>query len=186
MPAGSHVARAVRIIDIGTHHGDYQGKPTVRNQFVLQWEIPAETIEIDGEEKPMLVSKFYTNSLSEKANLRRDLESWRARPFSQEELMKFDLMNVLGKPCMLSVIHSDAGKARVSNVSALPKGTTCPPAFNAPDAFWIAEWDQTKFDAFPEGFKKLIRASDEYQARGGDGAPAVPARTNDFDDDIPF
>ena len=119
-PEGNHVARCVGIVDIGTHHGEYQGAPTVRNQIIVRWELPYETDIFEGQEKPLIVSKFYTNSLSEKANLRRDLESWRSRSFTTEELMKFDLMAILDKPCAVSVVHSENGKAKVVSVAALP------------------------------------------------------------------
>lgn len=185
-PAGAHVARSVRIIDIGTHHGEYQGTPNTRNQFILQWELPNELIEIDGQEKPLLVSKFYTNSLSEKANLRKDLESWRSRAFTEEELDKFDLMNVLGKPCLLSIVHNEKNKAVVKGVSPLAKGMTCPPAINEIDAFWIDEWDDNKFAALSDGFRKLIQQSDEYKEFGGTPAPAKSSAVDQFDDDIPF
>lgn len=188
-PAGSHIARCIKIIDIGTHHGEYQGAPTVRNQIIVQWELPNETMTIDGEQMPLIVSKFYTNSLSEKANLRKDLESWRARPFSPEELMKFDLMKILGVGCMVSVVHNEKGKAKVVSVSALPRGMECPPAVNAPEAFWIDEWNQAKFDEMSEGFKKLIMDSDEYKAMfvpPGQRAAAAERNDDKMDDDIPF
>lgn len=69
---------------------------------------------------------FYTASLSEKANLRKHLEAWRGKKFTPEELEGFSLTNILGAPCMLSVIHSDQGKAKISSVSQIPKGMTCP------------------------------------------------------------
>jgi hypothetical protein len=189
-PAGTHIARCIRIIDIGTHHGEYQGQPNVRNQVIVMWELPNETIEIDGQQKPILVSKFYTNSLSEKANLRRDLEAWRSRPFTAEELLKFDLMAILDKPCMLSVIHEDKNgktKAKVSSVSAPMKGMACPAAFNAPYAFWIDEFDQEKFDALSDGLKKLVMDSDEYKAMQHDSTPkSRDTVADEFDDDIPF
>ena len=163
-PAGSHVGRAVRIIDLGTQHDEYQGEPTVRNQVLVQWELPNETVEIDGQDKPLLVGKFYTNSLGEKANLRRHLESWRAKPFTQEELERFDLMKILGAPAILSVVHNEKGKAKVVGVSAMPKGMTCPPAFNQPSAFWIDEWDDNAFTALSDGIKAIIMKSDEYKA----------------------
>lgn len=185
-PAGTHVARSIRIIDIGTHHGEYKGVPNTRNQFILQWELPHETIQIDGQEKPLIVSKFYTNSLSEKANLRKDLESWRSRPFTPEELMKFDLMNILGKPCMLSIVTGENGKAKVAGVSALPKGMDCPKGTNAVDAFWLDEWNDNKFASLSEGFQKLIMQSDEYKGFGG--APSSNGKAADGidEDDIPF
>lgn len=178
-PAGNHVARCIRLIDLGTQHGEYQGEPTVRNQVLVQWELPHETMEIDGQPKPLIVSKFYTNSLSEKANLRKDLESWRARPFTSEELMRFDLEKILGAPCMVSVIHNEKGKAKVTSVAALARGTACPPAVNELSAFWLDAWDDNKFAALPDGIKDIITRSDEYKA-----SFAPPAQQQD--EEIPF
>ncbi len=187
-PAGSHIARCIKLIDIGTHHGEYQGAPTVRNQFICQWELPNETIEIEGQQKPLIVSKFYTNSLSEKANLRKDLESWRARPFTTEELIGFDLMKILGAPAMLSIVHNEKQKAKIVGVSSLPKGSLCPPQVNPSSSFWLDEkWDETAFRALSEGIQKLISESDEYKAAfAPSNTVKKEPRTEDFDDSIPF
>ena len=192
-PEGTHLARCVGLVDIGTHHGEYQGTPTVRNQVIVRWELPNETIEIDGRAEPMLVSKFYTNSLSEKANLRKDLVSWRGREFTDIELDKFDVQNILGKPCLLSVVHTDKKKAKVTAVSGLPKQMVCPPAVNPVTAFWIEDWsgdpDAEAFLALPKGFRELILQSDEVKAMN---APKVAAsvagvkHVDQLDDDIPF
>ncbi len=186
---GNHVARCYSIVDLGTQHGEYQREPTIRNQVIIRWELPFETEEFDGAQKPLIVSKFYTNSLSEKANLRKDLESWRAKAFTAEELLKFDLMQILGKPCTVSVVHNEKGKAKVVSVAAVPKGTTCPPQFNPSSSFWIDEWDDSAFHALPEGFQKIIAESDEYKAAFtppaiGKSAPAKAAGVDD--EDIPF
>ncbi len=183
-PVGTHIGRCIKIIDIGTHHGEYQGEPTVRSQVIVQFELPNETEEIMGEQKPLIVSKFYTNSLSEKANLRKDLQAWRGKAFTAEELLRFDLANILGKAAMVTVVHNEKGKAKVVGVSGLPKGISCPPAYNTAMAFWIDEWNQTAFDDLSEGFKKMIRESDEYKADHGDAA--APTVTDDIVDDIPF
>jgi hypothetical protein len=189
-PVGNHIARCVGLIDLGTQRGEYQGEPTVRKQVLVQWELPNETTEIGGEQKPFLVSKFYTNSLSEKANLRKDLESWRSVPFSQEELRKFDLQNILGKPCMVNVIHNEKGKAKVTGVAALAKGVTCPPAVNATTAFWLDEYDDAKFMALSDGIKDIIKKSDEHKELNNPGLTEEhaygPRGEATEDDTIPF
>lgn len=187
-PAGTHVARCIKLIDLGTQHGEYQGKPTRREQIVVQWEVPGETIDTESGPQPMIVSKFYTNSLGEKANLRGDLETWRGRQFTPDELAGFDLMKILNAPALINVIHNDAGNARVKGVMALPKGTTCPPAHNAPSAFWIDEWDDNAFHALPAGFQKIIAQSEEYKAAFTPPTerPATAATGNGVEDDIPF
>ena len=187
---GTYLARSFRIIDIGTHHGDYQGKPNVRNQFVLQWELPTETIEVDGIAKPMVVSRFYTNSLVPKSNLLRDLTAWRAREFTEEELKGFDLETILNKPCIVTIGHKESGKTGVIAVGPPMKGTVCPPLFNKAEAFWIEEWSQETFAALPQGFRDLIVKSDEYAAMSGPTPQGrMQSRPNndaDDNDDIPF
>ena len=184
---GTHLARCYSIVDLGVQRGEYQGSPTVRNQIVVRWEVPGETIEIDGEAKPLTISRFYTNSLNEKSTLRHDLVAWRGREFTAEELMKFDLENILGKACLLTVAHNDKGKARVLAVSGLAKGMTCPPQYNPSEVFWLDEWDQAKFDALPEGFQRIIKESDEYKARvAGKQSPSKATADDEFEDSIPF
>jgi hypothetical protein len=186
LSAGTHLARCFQLVDIGTHHGEYQGQPTIRNQVIVRWEVPGETIEVDGVAKPMIASKFYTNSLGEKANLRKDLVAWRGREFSTEELMKFDLMAILGVPCMITVAHTPEGKAKVVGVSGLPKGIKCPPAVNPVSAFWIDEWNDELFQSLPDGFQKLVKESDEYKARNGAPQRQPKPEEDPLTDDIPF
>lgn len=189
-PEGSLLARCVRLIDLGTHHDTYEGKPIIRNQVLVTFELPGETIEIDGEHKPLTISRFYTNSLSEKANLRKDLESWRGRQFTQEELERFDLQNILGAPAILSVVHNLKGKAQIKAVMKVPKGMTVPDAYNEPYAFWLDEFDREAFNELTDGIKKIVMESDEYKAMNGNGGVRTPPpsakNVDQFDDDIPF
>ena len=180
-PTGNHVARCIKLTDLGTQHGEYQGQPNTRNQVLVTWELCNEPME-DG--KPFTISHFYTNSLNEKATLRAHLESWRGKQFTEEEAKGFDLMNILGKPCMLTVIANEKGKSKVSSVCGMPKGIKAPEAVNPTSSFWIEEWDQTAFEAIPKGIREIIEKSDEYKARKkGNGATDKFA---DMPDDIPW
>jgi len=187
IPAGTYIARSYRAVDIGTQHSEYNGEPQVKNQFILFWELPTEMIDIDGEQKPRSISKFYTNSLHEKANLRHDLVSWRGKEFTEQELKDFDLNNILGKPCLLTVITKN-DKAKVQAVTGLPKGTKCPPMVNTQETFWWDEFTLEKFDALSDGLKKLIMRSDEYKALTGEKTVSVqPGGEEDPEDpDLPF
>lgn len=187
-PAGTHLARAFRLIDLGTHHGEWQGAPTVRNQVFIGWELPDELDSFGDKMQPYTVGRFFTNSLSEKSNLRPLLESWRGKAFSVEELMKFDLETIVGQPCMLTVVHEQKDgktKAKVVSAAKLPKNMTAPPQINPSQVFWIDEWNSATFEQLPEGFQKIIKESDEYKQR------MMPARNGnappiDDDDSIPF
>jgi hypothetical protein len=188
-PVGTHVARCVKIIDIGTQKGEYQGKATIKRQCIIGWELPLELMN-EGEYagKPFVVSKFYTASLGEKANLRKDLANWRGRDFTEAELGGFEAKNILGKPCMLSLTANDKGKIRVTGVMALPKGTQVPEQSSPTVYFSLDEFDQAAFDNLSDGYKKFITASPEYRA-ATNPEPVSQARKGSFedmDDDIPF
>lgn len=186
-PIGTHSARCISIVDLGTQRGEYQGQPTVRNQVLLTFELPAE-LRHDG--KPFTASKFYTNSLNEKAKLRHDLQAWRGRAFTAEELKGFDLASVLGKPCMVTVIEGDNGKRKLGAVTSVPKGMEVGAATNPLFSFWIeagAMWDETGFQALSEGLQKIVMASDEYKARtSGPSEFDSNGHSVSTDDDIPF
>lgn len=186
-PIGTHIARCVKIIDIGTQRGEYQGKVNIRRQCIVGWELPSELMT-EGEfaGKPFVVSRFYTASLGEKANLRKDLENWRGRAFTEQELLGFESKNILDKPCMLSVIHNDKGKARVSGVMAIPKNTAVPARVNELTYFSLDTFDAKVFDALSDGYKKLIEASPEYQQMKNGGAAPAKGKFDDMEDDIPF
>ena len=85
---GVQKARCVRVIDLGTQQNDYQGQISWKRQVMLIWEVPSET---DNKGEPLTISKFYTLSLNEKANLANDLVSWRGRPFTETEKKAFDI-----------------------------------------------------------------------------------------------
>ena len=109
--------------------------------------------------RPFSISKEYTASIGEKANLRKDLEAWRGRPFSSEELRNFSLENVLGAPCLLGVVHKpskDGAKvyANVGSIMALPKGMPSPELVNPAVKFDIGTFDQKVFESFLTMFKR--------------------------------
>lgn len=188
-PVGTYVARCVKIIDIGTQKSEYQGQANIRRQCVIGWELPTELMaDSDHAGKPFVVSKFYTASLSEKANLRKDLANWRGRDFTEQELQGFESRNILGKPCMLSLTANDKGKVRVTGVMALPKGTQVPAQVNPNIYFSLDEFDAGAFEGLSEGYKKLIKESPEYQVVSNPAAAAASKRGSfeDMDDDIPF
>lgn len=188
-PIGNHVARCIGMIDLGTQQGDYQGKTTHARKIVLRWELPNELIS-EGEwaGKPFVVSQFYTASLSEKANLRKVLESWRGKPFTPEELMGFDSKNLLDKPCMLNVTHTDKGKAKVASVAQVPKGMAVPGRVNDLLYFSLEPTDYkgTVFDGLGQFFKDMIQKSPEWAELQGRPVKTGAHALAEMEDDRPF
>jgi hypothetical protein len=198
-PAGIHRAVCISYVDIGTHESEYNGQKKQQNKVMLTWELPDETIEINGERKPYIVSKFYTKSLHEKATLRHDLAAWRTREFTEVELKGFDLDNILGKPCQLNVIHETKNgttRAKISAVLPLSKGMQKPTPSITPWRYDILEDGYN----FPEQLSdKMIEIiKDSFEMRGVNDLPGNPygmepgdGEVNEeqppiMDDDIPF
>jgi hypothetical protein len=103
----------------------YLGKTQRKHKIVIVWKID-ENLDDGG---PFFVRRRYTCSLHEKAILRRDLESWRGRPFTDQELQAFDLENLLSVGCLTNVIHETRNGsvyANVASVMRLPRGMTAP------------------------------------------------------------
>ena len=160
---GVHKARCVRVIDLGTQQNDYQGQISWKRQVMLIWEVPSET---DNKGEPLTISKFYTLSLNEKANLANDLVSWLGRPFTETEKKAFDISKVAGKPCSINVILNQNGKPKVSTVMPIGKNDEIAQQFHPNMVFSITDFQEKKMEVFnqlPEGIRNIILKSKELE-----------------------
>lgn len=186
-PAGNHVGICYQMIDLGQQYTAAYDK--WQPKVLLGWELPHEKMD-DG--RPFMVSSRYTMSFHEKAILRRDLESWRGRPFTDAELAGFDLKAVLGKACMINVVHNEHnGKtyANVKSVAAMPKGMEVPELTNDLMVFEFGDqgYDEAKFSVLPEWMQQVIMQSKDYEIiNRGDATTKADLADDDFSDDIPF
>ena len=113
--------------DIGLQKSNYKGVEKIKHQIVVAWEID-QLIDVPESEyngKPYMLSKTYTLSLYENSNLRKDLESWRGKQFSEQEVNSgFDVSTLYGINCMLGIVHKvderDASKVYANMSSILP------------------------------------------------------------------
>lgn len=205
IPAGVYVAVCYGLIDLGTHHNPTFGNET--HKILIQWEVPEirGEFERDGQKVslPRAISKRYTLSLSEKANLRKDLESWRGRKFTAQELSGFDLKTILGTACQLQVTHDTNKEGRtfasIAAIMALPRGLKASQPEN-PIGFFSFEEAGSKPQippGMPEWVSKIILESREWKSASASvQSPAnqAPNSTQTApvgeqgknDDDIPF
>ena len=125
-PEGTFAAVCVDEVDLGEVTTSFNGNPNTRRMVRLVWQLT----ELDKQNQPYFVRKDYTASLHEKAGLRKTLEQWRGKAFTVDELRGFDLENVVGVGCLVSVVHNTGSKgglfANVAGVMRLPKGMTAP------------------------------------------------------------
>ena len=126
---GVYTAISSMVIDLGKQKNE-KFKNSAR-RCVIVWNIANEFIEVNGEQLPRVISKEYTMSLGEKSNLKKDLQAWRGKQFTQEELDGFDLAQIVNKGCQLQILNTENnGKTYTNIVSimSLPKGTELTPA----------------------------------------------------------
>ena len=185
--AGNHHGVCVAVIDLGTQYNETFKKE--QPKVMITWELP--DFPLPGEAKSYrLISKEYTASLAEKANLRVDLKSWRGRDFTPEELEGFNIKTVLGANCLVNVIINQKGYSQVTAVAKLPKGMTP----KTPTYLLLYDMDES-VGSIPEGvadwIKDKIKKSLEWVALSGTQDQDEPAVTDadvplDEDDTIPF
>lgn len=185
-PAGAHVARCFRVIDLGTQTFSVKGETKQAWQCVITWEL-GKTMS-DG--KPYTINEKYTVSLNEKAKLNAILEGWRGRKFTDVERNGFEMKNLLGKVCFLNIVHSSRGDKTYANVASampVPEGMSSPAPVNELVYYTIGEHDESVFEKLPKYYREMIQKSPEYQRLSHNPAPAAAAGADpEFDDDIPF
>lgn len=195
VPAGVFIGRCYSLIDLGTQLTSGQYGEKLQHKIRIGWELFGDdengvplTVEVDGKEMPMTISKSYTVSLHEKAGLRKDLAAWRGRDFSDEEAKGFDVSKLIGAYCMVNVTTSETNGKTYSNVAGL---TPLPGALkNAKPApvhenvvFDLDSPDMAVFESFHEKLQEAIKRSPEWAQTN---APAREYSDGADPDDCPF
>ena len=189
-PEGSEIGVCIRVIDLGTQRNEYLGEVTYKHQLLIGWETPNARMA-DG--RPFMVSNWYTFSSHPKSSLRQDLEAWRGKAFAKGEIETFDVSRLLGKGCMLGIMHNDNGRAKISSIMRLPKGVEAPPPSNDLISFSLADrpFDHVSFGKLGQRLQERIKGSPEYKAAIEGRDPheePPPAKESDYglNDEISF
>lgn len=208
-PEGTFPAICYRVLDLGTQQSSYNGEAKRAHKMLISWELKdEEAVTEDGQ--PMTVHQQYTWSMHEKSALRRDLESWRGKKFTDDDFFggakPFDIRNILGCACLLSIVHATKGEKTYANITSVSKplrGMDPGALTNPPILIWLdeADFNKEEFANLSERLQEKIKSSPEYHElmRGrpqqsehiadADAAQAATAGANRhpaFDDSIPF
>lgn len=186
---GTYPAVCNMLIDLGMQFNETY--KTTSRKVLIGWEVVGETVEIGGEVQPRTFSKTYTASLNEKASLRKDLNAWRGRPFTEEELAAFDLKKIVGVPCLISIIHNTGSNgntyANLASIASLPKGYPKPSLSVEPTIYDIDENDPSVVDTLPKWIADIIRKSSSYEERVASACtPKMEELDGDGDGELPF
>jgi len=173
LDTGVYAARCIQVVELGTHDNEYKGEVKKRKELILVFEVSGELME-DG--RPFVVSWRGTNSLNEKGKLFSLLAAWRyGKPFSPDELMRFELKKLLDQSCMVNVTKetSKTGKEynRVMSVVPMPKGMILEARQNELVDFGICDLGTPEFDKLYGWVQKIVMDSDEGKRFNASGAP---------------
>lgn len=162
-------------------------------KVMIGWELCDERIEVeeDGEkfQRPRVQSKEYTLLLTDRANLRKDLTSWRGREFTAEELEGLDMATILDQPANVTIVHKQNPQgetyARIEAIGALrpDEKPNWPERVNEILHYEISEgMAGPNWERLPRWVKEKISTSEEFtasakaQTTAANNAAAQPAQ----------
>lgn len=193
VPQGTHIAICDQVVDLGKQViKSAQYGESIKHQVYIRWQIPEEryeyTYEGEKREGPSTIGKTYTVSLGEKANLRKDLQAWRGKPFTPDELRGFDIAKLLGVPATITVTHTEKdGRtfANIASVGGIPKGMPKP----AMEGEGIL-YDGENLHNFEKLTKKMQERVGAQIMETGQADPNDPdawrGTSEDVSEDVPF
>lgn len=159
---GVYPAVCIGVIDLGEQYSEKF--KSYSNKVQIVWELPTETIEVDGKQEPRQLSKEFTISASKKGNLRGFLSSWNSKTYSDEEFLELDLFDQIGKGCQVNVVLNETGEyANVESAIPLMKGYPVPQGSAAPIRWDMDAWNDEVFASLPEWVQEKIKNSTQYQ-----------------------
>ena len=179
VPPGVYVARCYSLIDMGTQVSDGQYGSKEQHKIRIGFEIFGEddagqplTIDMDGKEMPLTISKTYTLSLHEKAGLRKDLAAWRGRDFTEEEAKAFDVSKLINAYCMVNVTTSENNGKTYTNIAGLtplPQAlkNAKPAPVHDPVMFDLDQPEWGIFQQLHEKLQEQIKKSPEFAVAAG-------------------
>ena len=132
----------IPMLEPGIYHGVccwliYLGKQfslieqDYKDRILIFWQLPGERIVVGDQERPRRVFREFTVSMNTKSNLRKMLEAWRGRPYTDDEAQDVDLSRLLGAGAQVQIMHKPKQngdlKVVVENILPLPRGDQLPP-----------------------------------------------------------
>lgn len=162
---GVYIAVCVYSIDLGEQLCEYKDKSkSYNNQVQLGFELIGETVEIDGKQEPRTLSRTLNFARSKNSSLRKFVQSWLGKTFSDETFDEFDTNDLVGMPAQLSVILNESGDySNIDTIMQLPKGMPAPQAVQPLIRFDIEPWDDAAFEQLPDWAKEKVKKSTQYQ-----------------------
>ena len=176
----NYPARLVQVIDMGKRASFFDPEK-INHEINLTYELVSEFMVDDKgetiEDKPlwlsetinmvdmpdhMTVSEIYADQFKSKSKLVQ-----RCKTFDPKGELDFDLTELVGKPCSLTVVQykkkDDSLGNKIGAVTGLMKGMVIAELVNEPKVFALDEPDMTIFGSLPEWFQEKIKENIEFK-----------------------
>ena len=164
VPAGTYRGTLVHVIDIGEQlvkgkKGDYY-----QNQVVFTFELVGKTMEIDGEKKPIDLSRTFGFARGANSAFRKFVQDWTGKKMTDDEWDDFEPVSLLSKEAMLSVVHNDTGEYANISAAMQPFDGDIYPEPTLPLLYFdMDEWDDSAFEKLPKWAQERIKKSTQYK-----------------------
>ncbi len=187
-PEGQFVAVCCDVIDFGEKVEEFVGTPA---KLSHKCGLVFRTGELGEDGKPIDVMREFTVSMNDKANLRKFLEAWRAKSYTEEQAQEgAPLDKLVGVGCLLTIEHKTSGAGRtyanVIGISPIPKQMASYALPSCVD-YERPEYLTKRKDEYAEearAFRATINAP--KSGRSDDHAFNDFPEAQDGDDDLPF
>lgn len=160
--AGSYLAVCVGVLDLGEQHSEKF--KNYANKVQIIFELPGETIEVDGKQEPRQLSREFSVAVKKNSGLRTFISAWNGLTYSDDDFMELDLFDQIGRPALLNVVLNETGEyANIESAIQIPKGIPAPVSSTAPIRWDMDKWDDAVFQTLPEWVQEKIKRSTQYQ-----------------------
>ena len=95
---GTYQGRLIGIAELGLQETTYKEEKKIQKQVSFLFNVYK-----NNNSKPVVLGKTYTMSMRENSNLRKAIMAIRGKDFTKEELKDWDLVQLLNKPCLITV-----------------------------------------------------------------------------------
>lgn len=188
-PEGQFVGQCVDTINLGEKVQDFPGTiPYLAPTCALVFRT-GERNDETGEY--IDIAKEYTVSMGEKANLRKDLQQWRGKAYTKEQVEEgVPLEKLTGNHALLTISQRTSGKGRVyANITAIvgiPRQMK--DGVEKYTDYERAEYWEKKKQEYAEaaGVFRTANPPKQKVKANADGFENFPSALADEDDDLPF
>ena len=126
-PEGQFVAVCCDVVDLGMVETTWKGEVKMRHKIRVCFQIDKINPD-DG--KPYLVMQRFTLSMHENGWLRPFLESWRGKPYTEDQAADgIDVELMVGVGALLQIVHNTHNGTTYANINSImkaPKGSEIP------------------------------------------------------------